>query len=193
MGFKSYYESSFKFAVESLFYESGKAIASLGIKPNHLTFLQLPFSLLMFYYLLTFNLSMGMLCAFFVLFFDSWDGVVARASNQESRWGHLFDKGADIFNIILILSAISVYSPQVRFLALSLIVINVLIFITNEIKEPFVYTAARGAGLAGLMFLSAVGSFGPMIFFLTISLLLGSTLLLWKVWFILRNLGSPKV
>jgi hypothetical protein len=32
-----------------------------------------------------------------------------------------------------------------------------------------------------------------MIFFLTISLLLGSTLLLWKVWFILRNLGSPKV
>jgi len=174
-----------------MFTPVGKAVSRLGIRPNHITAMQFPMAVLTCYYLLQGNIAAGTLFIVFTMIFDGLDGLVARVNGQETRFGHYFDKVADLFGIMLLLIGVAAYSPVTMKLCIALCIINALLYITNEIKEPFFYSATRTTGLLGLMMLIAAGSLTPLNFWLTVSICIGGFLLLRKIWMIITNFKTP--
>jgi len=182
MSIISYYRGPFKRTIDNIFTPTGQAIAGLGIKPNHLTAMQLPSAVIMFYYLLHRNLELGIFFLFIALLCDGLDGLVARVSKQETRLGHLFDKGSDLFCITLMLIGIAAYSPLTRNLCIALGIINVFVYTTNEIRKPEVYTCARDAGIIGLVMLNLFNNVSILNFWIGVSIALGGSLLLVKIY-----------
>jgi len=188
MSLASYYHESFKPIMDNMFTPTGKAIAGLGIRPNHITLMQFPLAALTCYYLLQGNVALGAVLIVFTMIFDGLDGLVARVNDQETRLGHYFDKSADLFGIMLMLIGVAAYSPITMKLCIALGIVNVLLYITNEVREPFFYSGTRTTGLLGMMMLIASNSLTPLNFWLTVSVCVGGFLLLRKIWMIVTDL-----
>lgn len=188
MGLITYYHKEFKPTAENLLTPSMKALASIGVKPNHITAMQFPLSILMFWFLINKNISSAGLVLLFVLILDGLDGQLARITKQETRFGHVLDKTADIFCILLMLAGIALCSPQSFNFCTSLGVVNLFLFITNEVKGPFFYTAARDAGFLGLQGISLFQSTWFLNFWLFVSLSIGTFLFIKKSKMILSDL-----
>ncbi len=130
-----YYHKEWKPTLYNIFTPLMKAIGGLGIKPNHLTAMQFPFSAAMCVSLIYGKVSIAILCMVFALMLDGMDGLLARSTNQETRRGHVFDKSADIFGIVMMLVGIAIGFPGSLGLCVSLGVINIMLYVTNEIKD----------------------------------------------------------
>lgn len=184
-----YYHKEWKPTLYNIFTPLMKAIGGLGIKPNHLTAMQFPFSAAMCVSLIYGKVSIAILCMVFALMLDGMDGLLARSTNQETRRGHVFDKSADIFGIVMMLVGIAIGFPGSLGLCVSLGVINIMLYVTNEIKEPFFYTAARDAGVIGLLGFTLMGNIMFLNAWLFISISIGTFLFLKKSMVLLGDLG----
>ena len=175
-----YYHNELKPTIANLFKPTMLAISRLGIKPNHITLTGIPLSIIMFLFLINGNLGAAIFFLVLVLICDGLDGQLARATGQESKLGHALDKGVDLFCITLMLIGIVIYSPQSFVYSTSLGFVNILLFVTNEIKGPFFYTAARDAGFLGLQGFKLLNNPMFLNFWLFISLSIGTFLFLRK-------------
>ena len=175
-----YYHEEIKPTIDNLFKPSMLALHRLGIKPNHVTLTGIPLAIIMFLFLINGYLAAAIFFLALTLIVDGLDGQLARATGQESKLGHALDKGVDIFCILLMLIGIAVYSPQSFVFSTSLGVVNILLFITNELKGPFFYTAARNAGFIGLQGINLAGSTLFLNIWLFISISIGTFLFLRK-------------
>lgn len=133
--------------------------SSIGIKANHITFLQLPFVIAMFYFLINNSLNAAIIALFISLYLDLLDGSWARLARETSRVGHILDKIIDLVGIVAFLAALFMIKPELSFLVLSLSIANFLVYASNIFVEPELYCGARSFGLLGLIFFSYIEIF----------------------------------
>ncbi len=187
-----YYHNEFKPTIANLFKPTMLAISRLGIKPNHITLTGIPLSIIMFLFLINRKLAPAIFFLVLIMIMDGLDGQLARATGQVSKLGHALDKGVDLFCIMLMLIGIAVYSPQSVVYSTSLGVVNALLFITNELKGPFFYTAARDAGFIGMQGFKILNNPMFLNFWLFVSIGIGTFLFLRKSFMLVSDLIGKK-
>jgi phosphatidylglycerophosphate synthase len=173
---------------QKVFTPLGEALEKTRITPNHLTLLEIPFIFLMLFYFIKGNLLLAFVYCGVVGVLDILDGMVARLTNQSTRIGHLLDKAIDLLAIGCLMLGISIYSPGLGYLGIVIVLLNVLIFFTNEIRGPTFYTATRTPVLLGLIILWTTGSSAILYLLLYVPIIIGSTLLFVKIWLIIAGI-----
>lgn len=73
----------------------GKALSKLGFTPNTITILSLILGLLPIYFAYTGDLVLTLLSFVLVVFFDVFDGSLARATGQVTKFGKVLDHTVD--------------------------------------------------------------------------------------------------
>lgn len=84
----------------------GKTVARLGLTPNQLTVLSLIPAAVSGYFYYENRYIVGGLFVLLTLFFDVFDGSVARALNKQTNFGAVLDPAVDRYCEVLILSGI---------------------------------------------------------------------------------------
>lgn len=126
-----------------------------GFRPDHVTFLQIPVYVAMFYA----GYRAGetrWLWAFFwlqgaTLIIDGADGILARRTGTVTRHGHLLDAIFDIVGIGITLWTIQQHYPQYGSWLLGLLLINFLVYIQNEIQGTKSITYTRGPAVVAFV------------------------------------------
>lgn len=145
----------------------------LGITANMITFLQVPFVILMFSYLIGGLIEYSMIFLAVSLFLDLFDGMFARITDTASKTGQMYDKILDVFGIFAFLVALTIYHPSFLLISAALGLVTILLYISNFFIEPEVYCGVRTFGLFG-MFLNQI------LLLLSVSLIFGFMLLFLK-------------
>jgi len=127
-----------------------------GIRPDHISFLQLPVYLLMIgvalrapqnlVYWLTIFGTLQIL----VVLLDGADGILARRTGTVTRRGHLLDSLFDIMGIGVTLWAVGYLHPGLNQWCFALLVLNFMVYIQNEIQGTKAITYTRGPATIGL-------------------------------------------
>ena len=144
-----------------------------GIKANHITLLQAPFVVIMFWFLVSQSYFTAFLTLGFTLILDVLDGSWARITNDMTEKGHKYDKALDLFGIYAFLLGLVIARPELLMTVLILGIINTILYTSNEFIKPDVYCGVRTFGVIGLLFW--------MKFLLQLSILLGIGFLILKI------------
>jgi len=92
---------------EKIFKPIGRGIAKLPISPNALTLLGLAVSLISGYFIVTHDLTLGVIFLILSSALDMFDGLVARIKGRVSKFGGVLDSMADRYEDgILLISLI---------------------------------------------------------------------------------------
>lgn len=128
----------------------------LGIRPDHVTLMQVPVYLGMIYsgfaaahdfrYLFIFG-TLQIL----VVVLDGADGMLARRTGTATSRGHLLDSLFDITGIGITLWVASHLYPHYAQLALGLLLVNFLVYLQNEIQGTKSITYTRGPVTLGMV------------------------------------------
>jgi phosphatidylglycerophosphate synthase len=127
-----------------------------GVRPDHLTFLQVPVYILLvatvwraeedpLRWLLWFAILQVL-----VTVIDGADGILARRTGTATRRGHLLDSLFDIVGIGITIWAAAHLHPGVAQWALALLLVNFLVYLQNEIQGTKSITYTRGPVTFGL-------------------------------------------
>lgn len=159
-----------------------------GVRPNDLTFLQLPCFIALAY--------VGYLGEFFwfgalqilVILIDGADGILARRTGSTSRRGHLLDSLFDILGIGITLWVVSFHHGAETFLAFSisqlaffLLFVNFLVYIQNEIQGTKAITYTRGPVTIALYLETFYPGLGLIRVSLLVPLVIGLLLMVTRV------------
>ena len=144
-----------------------------GVKANHITLLQAPFVVVMFWFLINQNYAPATLFLGVTLLLDVLDGSWARVTNDITEKGHKYDKALDLIGIYAFLLGVTIAEPQLIPMAVALGIINAVLYASNEFIHPEYYCGVRAFGFLGLLTLVKP--------FLQISILLGIILLIVKI------------
>lgn len=156
-----------------------------GIRPDHVTFLQIPVYVAMVYtgyyadqlrYLWAFFFLQGA-----TLIIDGADGILARRTGTVSRHGHLLDALFDIVGIGITLWAVQQHYPQYGSWLLALLLINFLVYIQNEIQGTKSITYTRGPVVVAFLLEHYYDGGDLMLIGILLPLSLGTLLLFTRV------------
>lgn len=128
-----------------VFFDSAahKAFA-LGLRPNHLTLLQLPFYVAMAWAGLTERLFTLGLLQISVIILDGGDGILARRMGVASRRGAVLDAVFDLIGICLVLGLAARIWPAYAPLCLATLALNLLLYAQNALFHQKFVTYVRG-------------------------------------------------
>lgn len=140
-----------------------KWLLARGVKPNHITLLQLPIFWLMIMaaldgaHLVFFWLSWGLVVL------DGADGIVARVGGMASRSGAIMDAVFDTVGIAIVLWGATRFHPEQAWAWIALFGLNVLLYFQNVALEEKVVSYVRGPALMAialpdLVWLAVAGS-----------------------------------
>jgi phosphatidylglycerophosphate synthase len=124
-----------------------------GVRANHISLLQLPFTVLFFMLLIQRIYFHAFLSMSVVLILDVLDGSWARVTKDVTKRGHAYDKFMDLFGIYLFLIGSFLASPDLIFIIISLGSITAFLYISNEYFPPELYCGVRSLGALGLLFI----------------------------------------
>ncbi len=161
--------------IDEWFRKPVRLLRMVGFTANHLTFLQVPFNAIMFYYFIVGDFSMAAVALGITLLLDVLDGVFARVTKTVSLEGHFYDKTLDLIGIFMFLVGVYIAFPQLAVTLSALAILNVFIYWSNDGWKPEVYMGIRAFGFLGLLFIPLLGVF------LFISLILGLLLMIFKL------------
>lgn len=127
-----------------------------GIRPDHISLLQVPVYAAMVYtgyYATTSAMiwTFGWLQVLTVVI-DGADGILARRTGTVTRKGHLLDALFDISGIGLTLWVVSIHHAEYSSWLLLLLLVNFLVYIQNEIQGTKSVTYTRGPVTLGFVF-----------------------------------------
>jgi hypothetical protein len=126
------------------------------VRPNHVSFLQIPVYAAMLYagYYATTEAMIWIFGWLQVLAFliDGADGILARRTGTVSRRGHLLDEIFDIAGIGITILVVSLHFPQFTPWLFGLLMINFFVYIQNEIQGTKSITYTRGPLTIGFVF-----------------------------------------
>ena len=145
-----------------------------GIRANHISLLQLPFTILFFILLIQKIYFHSFISLSIVLILDVLDGSWARITKDVTKRGHLYDKSMDFLGIYLFLIGSFLVFPDLVFILISLGSVTAFIYISNEYFPPELYCGVRSLGALGLLF-QEVG------LFLSVSLVMGIFMIVFKI------------
>lgn len=128
----------------------------VGLRPDHLTFLQTPVYAGLVYSAYRAKLEPAFLLLFaglqlVVVLLDGMDGILARRTGTVSRRGHLLDSLFDIVGIGVTLWAVNYLYPSLGQWAFLLLFVNFLVYVQNEIQGTKAITYTRGPVTIGLL------------------------------------------
>lgn len=144
------------------FVAGAKWLIARGVKPNHITFLQIP----VFYFMWQAGLDLDRYLffglAWLLVVLDGLDGIVARVGGMASRSGALLDAVFDTMSIALVLWGAIRFHPDQTALWIVLFGLNVLLYLQNMVLEEKVVSYVRGPvlmaiALPDLLWLSIAG------------------------------------
>lgn len=131
-------------AFDRPFERAARWLLDRGVKPNHLTFLQIP--VLVWMVLATLNdqpwLFFGLSWTIIVL--DGADGIMARVGGTQSRSGAILDASLDTLGILVVLWAATVFIPAQAWAWWTLLGLNAALYVQNVIVEEKVVSYVRG-------------------------------------------------
>lgn len=146
------------------------------VRPDHITFLQIPvYAAMMWTGFRATNDNITLIWIFgwlqvLAFLIDGADGILARRTGTVSRRGHLLDEIFDIAGIGITIWIISIHHGGKAQWLLALLVVNFLVYIQNEIQGTKSITYTRGPLTLGFVFeyyfpgLLAVGIALPLVF-----------------------------
>lgn len=116
-----------------------------GIRPNHLTFLQIPVFAGMGWAALNGEPWWFFGLSWFVVLLDGGDGILARVGGLHSRLGALLDAGMDTLGIAVVMWGASRFFPDwAGPVLLGLFVLNLLLYSQNQVLGEKVVSYVRG-------------------------------------------------
>ena len=155
-----------------------------GVKANHITLLQAPFVIIMFWFLIYQSYFFAFLTLGFTLILDVLDGSWARITDEITEKGHKYDKALDLFGIYAFLFGILIARPELLMVVFILGSVNAILYASNEFVKPDLYCGVRTFGFVGLLFW--------MKSFLQLSILLGIVFLIVKMLKFRRKVASDQ-
>lgn len=123
-----------------------------GVRPNHLTFLQLPVLAGMVWSTLQSDAWTFFALSWIVMFLDGADGIVARAGGTQSRSGAILDAILDTLGILVVLWAATVFIPAQAWAWWTLLGLNALLYGQNILLEDKVVSYVRGPIILAIVF-----------------------------------------
>ncbi|MBI2077121.1 MAG: CDP-alcohol phosphatidyltransferase family protein [Euryarchaeota archaeon] len=135
----------------------------MGVRPDHISFLQVPVYAGMIYSAYESwrdpAVNWGLLWTFgwlqvFAFLIDGADGILARRTGQVTREGHLLDALFDIAGIGITIWAVYIHYPQLGSWLLALLLVNFFVYIQNEIQGTKSITYTRGPVTIAFVFAS---------------------------------------
>lgn len=145
-----------------------------GVRPDHVTYTQVPVYAAMVYFGWHANDAatlwiFGSL-QFLTFLIDGADGILARRTGTVSRRGHLLDEVFDITGIGITIWAVFVHHPRLSQWLIALLLVNFLVYIQNEIQGTKSITYTRGPLTGGFVLeyyfpgLLVIGTALPLVF-----------------------------
>ncbi len=93
--------------------------SKFGITANHITLLQAPFVVIMFFALIKHNFILATALLGTTLILDVLDGSWARVTNTANALGHKYDKVLDLFGIYALLAGLFILANSLSLFARS--------------------------------------------------------------------------
>lgn len=157
-----------------------------GVRPNHLTFLQVPVFAVMVWAALEGRPWTFFGFSLFVILLDGGDGILARVGGMQSRAGAILDASMDTLGIAVVLwCAAQFYGFGWALVALFLL--NALLYGQNMVLDEKVVSYMRGPVIAPIIVPDS------LYFALAIAFITVGWLLLWRVPRTLRILAGRPV
>ncbi len=151
------------------FVQAAKWLIARGVRPNHLTILQLP----VFVFMIDAGLDLDRWwffgLAWLLVLLDGADGIVARVGGMTTRVGAFLDAIFDTVGIAIVLWGAWRFHPDQAWAWGSLFALNVLLYVQNLVHHEKVISYVRGPALMAVAF--------PDVLWLSISG--GLTIVLW--------------
>lgn len=122
------------------------------VRPNHLTFLQLPVLAAMVWHTLQGNIWWYFGLSWIVMALDGADGIVARVGGTQSRSGAVLDASLDTLGILVVLWAATVFLPDHSWVWWTLLGLNALLYAQNVVLEDKVVSYVRGPVILACVF-----------------------------------------
>ena len=129
-----------------------------GVRPNHISFLQIPvYAAMLWTGFRAVNDNITMIWIFgwlqvLAFLIDGADGILARRTGTVSRRGHLLDEIFDIAGIGITIWIVSIHHGDKAQWLFALLMINFFVYIQNEIQGTKSITYTRGPLTIGFVF-----------------------------------------
>ncbi len=115
-----------------------------GVRPNHLTFLQVPFFAAQLWAARTGHPWLFVALIFVVMLLDGADGTLARTGGLQSRQGAVLDSTFDTLGIAVVLWGAALFYPFAETWLFGLFIANALLFLQNAVMEHKAVSYVRG-------------------------------------------------
>ncbi len=155
--------SSKAHAFDRPFERAARWLLAHNVRPNHLTFLQLPVLAAMIWATLQGEIWWYFGLSWVVMMLDGADGIVARVGGTQSRSGAILDASLDTLGILVVLWAATIFLPQQAWIWWLLLGLNALLYTQNVVLEDKVVSYVRGPVILAsvfpdLLWLTVVGT-----------------------------------
>jgi phosphatidylglycerophosphate synthase len=161
----------------------------VGIRPNHLTLMQVPVYFFMVRAGIQHDLYLFGVLQLLVMALDGLDGTLARRMGIQSRAGAYLDAAFDLFGIVLVMLVAIHVQPHYSVLLMLVLVLNLLLYFQNYLLDEKAVSYVRGPIVVGIV---AEGYWpGILLFAIWIPLIVTAVLLLVRVMRKPRALPGP--
>ncbi len=127
-------------------------LLSKGVRPNHITFLQIPVLAVMVWAAWHGHVWWFFGLSWIVMVLDGADGIVARVGGTQSRSGAVLDASLDTLGILVVLWGATRFHPDQAWAWWSLLALNGALYAQNVVLEEKVVTYVRGPVLLAVAF-----------------------------------------
>lgn len=134
------------------FTAAARWLLAKGVRPNHLTVLQVPVFVAEAYAALNGMRFLFIALIAFVILLDGGDGILARVGGLQSRAGALMDATFDTIGIAIVLWGASVFYPEAAWWLAALFVGNLLLYLQNGLVDSKMVSFLRGPVLVAVAF-----------------------------------------
>jgi phosphatidylglycerophosphate synthase len=150
-------------AFDRPFERVAKWLLARGIRPNHLTFLQIPVLAGMVWTTLQGQIWPFFWLSWIIMLLDGADGIVARVGGTQSRSGAIMDASLDTLGIMTVLWAATQFLPDQSWVWWSLLALNAALYAQNILLKSKVVSYVRGPVILAmvvpdLLWLTVVGT-----------------------------------
>ncbi len=115
-----------------------------GVRPNHLTFLQVPFFAGQLWAAQAGAAWVYVALIFVVMLLDGADGAVARTGGLQSRQGAVLDSTFDTLGIAVVMWGAALFFPFAETWLFGIFIANALLFLQNAVLEHKMVSYVRG-------------------------------------------------
>lgn len=128
-----------------------RRLIDAGVRPNHVTFLQIPVFIGMAWAAWTAQPWWYFGLSWLVIILDGGDGILARVGRLDSKSGEILDATMDTVGVAVVLWGAAQFQPQFTIPLAVLFVLNVLLYLQNNPLPDKAVSYVRGPIIIGVV------------------------------------------